>query len=342
MLFRFLWLILVLPFGAAAENWMDVAVQKELAPWEKRGVSTRAVEKTWKSCLSWPEFKRYQVVNGEILGPETTIKGLLRRIQSHYPLPDLDFIYYHQDVLSGRHVKLKDAAPIFVSAKKKSSDQAILFVDWYYDQENWTSLIAYMEEEREKSPWETKKEKLIWRGTPSDGYYDRNNWKKVPRGTLVSLGQGESARFIDTAFTGVHPWQTSDIDWFKRKIGLHPSLPISDHLSYKYQMIIDGITSPFEGMRWRLLSGAVSFRQMGENTMWFDEGLIPWKHYIPVERDLSDLIAKIYWATRHDDEAQIIAQNALDFAYESLMPESILLYCYKLLCRYAELQKNAK
>lgn len=52
----------------------------------------------------------------------------------------------------------------------------------------------------------------------------------------------------------------------------------------------------------------------------------PGEHYVPVKRDLSNLVAKIKWASRHDKEARRISKNGAAFARENLMPAHI--FCY--------------
>lgn len=47
---------------------------------------------------------------------------------------------------------------------------------------------------------------------------------------------------------------------------------------------------------------------------YYYEYLKPWNHYIPVQRDLSDLIEKTKWCLENYDEALKIAENAYQFA----------------------------
>lgn len=54
--------------------------------------------------------------------------------------------------------------------------------------------------------------------------------------------------------------------------------------------------------------------------------LEPYKHYIPIKKDLSDLVDKIKWAKENDEEAQQIAKKGQLFAFENLLPTNI--YCY--------------
>jgi hypothetical protein len=60
-------------------------------------------------------------------------------------------------------------------------------------------------------------------------------------------------------------------------------------------------------------------------TEFFFKHLIPWTHYIPVKRDLSDLIEKTKWILEHYDEALKIADHAHQFSQEHLTREA----CYR-------------
>ena len=62
----------------------------------------------------------------------------------------------------------------------------------------------------------------------------------------------------------------------------------------------------------------------------FYHELEPWEHYIPFNRNLSDLIEKVQWAIDHDDEAHQIARNGQAFARERLMPDKIFCYIQKV------------
>ena len=67
---------------------------------------------------------------------------------------------------------------------------------------------------------------------------------------------------------------------------------------------------------------------------WFYD-LVPWKHYIPIKSDLSDLRMIVKWCFENDKRANEIAANALYFAKNNLkrdhevgrIRESILRVC---------------
>lgn len=47
---------------------------------------------------------------------------------------------------------------------------------------------------------------------------------------------------------------------------------------------------------------------------------------MPVARDLSDLVRRVRWARKHDEEAKKIAENARKFANDNLLPQHIICY----------------
>lgn len=49
---------------------------------------------------------------------------------------------------------------------------------------------------------------------------------------------------------------------------------------------------------------------------YFHSGLVPWEHYIPVRRDLSDLVERHSWLLDNDSDALRIAGRAREFALE--------------------------
>lgn len=56
----------------------------------------------------------------------------------------------------------------------------------------------------------------------------------------------------------------------------------------------------------------------------------PWKHYIPVKEDLSDLLEKTKWVNDNYDEAVKIAKNAYTFAIENFTEDKISERIYEI------------
>ena len=63
-------------------------------------------------------------------------------------------------------------------------------------------------------------------------------------------------------------------------------------------------------------------------------------HYVPIARDLSDLIEKIFWAKENDEEARAIAAKGAEYARQRLMPANVLCYHAEMLKQWGEKSKE--
>jgi hypothetical protein len=70
---------------------------------------------------------------------------------------------------------------------------------------------------------------------------------------------------------------------------------------------------------------------------YFHDDLIPYKHYIPVKRDLSDLVEKTKWILENYDEASKIGKNARDFALNEFTADK---FSERILHVWKNLQNN--
>ncbi len=330
-------------------DWMNRRVSKEFALFEKQGISKDLLEKTWQVCQKKKEFLRFKIVDSKVYGPECKLKHLLNVLVQKFQVPDVDFIYYNEDRIRKSVFKRREfrkCAPIFVSAKHRLLDRAILFSDWVYDiddhERGWNFLIRKMNDLHHQCPWDQKKEVALWRGTPWDGknfgMYTFENWTTLPRGRMVFESR-KNPTLVDAVFSEYPSRCLDDVDRCQKEMGEIRFVSWEETLSYKYQMALDGVTCSFPATQWKLLSGCLTFKQESDDIMYFYDEMIPWTHYVPVRNDLSDLKEKIQWAKDHDEMAHQIADNARAFVLDHLMPEHILLYCYKCLVKYASLQK---
>ncbi|CAF3762581.1 unnamed protein product [Adineta steineri] len=112
-------------------------------------------------------------------------------------------------------------------------------------------------------------------------------------------------------------------------------IPMPKFFDYKYQISIDGTVASYR-FPYLLAGDSLIFKQTSSYYEYFYRDLIPNKHYIPVKKDLSDLIEKIQWAKTHDDEAQEIVKHAQRFTQHNLLPNHILCYHVQVLQEYAK------
>jgi hypothetical protein len=353
---KFFFLIFVLigaVFAADRSDWMDETIEQEFTRYLEKGICLEKLDKDWSKIKSRKEFGRYQVIKSKVYGPKSSIRDLLEVMVERYPVPDVDFIYYHGDIILTRDrkelgtynfQKKKFEAPIFVSAKEKWDDKRILFIDWYYYiKENgtgWNRLIQNINDYYIEYPWNAKREIALWRGASVDGIYELDSWTKFPRGYAVYLCQSVCPDLVDAGFTRYWKFTRKEDEMAMKKVmGLVAEISPVDQMYYKYLIDIDGVTCTYPSLQWKLLTGSCVLKQVTSDIMWFYKELKPWVHYVPLKEDLSDLPERVMWVRIHDAEAREIGENGRKFVLEHIMPEDIVLYCYKTLKKYASLQK---
>lgn len=362
-------------FDPAWEAWTDEQIRQDFAPYRDKGISLLDLEKTiawdWKWPPTYPKSSagaiRLRVVNSRIFmqrsrdpwGCLPSAVYVLEEILKRYPLPDVDFIYIDDD--GPAENPLVDQAgetppgPLLASVKAPLHHNVIRYHDWVTLNQYWPkehgALDMYLwsrvvENEVEPGhllhPWEMRENKLFWRGRAT-GTVPNDRFLEHPRIKLVCLAE-IAPHLIDAGLTGW--WENSFLkksleeDWapYSKPI-LQSPVRIQDHLGYKYQLVLDGSIATFPGFAWRLLSNSLTFKVESSLEQWFEGGLIPGEHYIPVKRDLSDLVEKILWAQQYDEEARKIAEKGREFILNQAMEEHVLRYCYKVLLRYAALQR---
>ena len=98
---------------------------------------------------------------------------------------------------------------------------------------------------------------------------------------------------------------------------------------YKYQLEIDGHVSPFR-LSFDMSYNSILLIVESEYKMWFSNLLKPYIHFIPIKKDLSNLISQIEWCKKNDDKCKVIAKNALEFYNNFLSKEGIFDYLQSL------------
>ncbi|XP_045412613.1 protein O-glucosyltransferase 3 isoform X2 [Lemur catta] len=106
---------------------------------------------------------------------------------------------------------------------------------------------------------------------------------------------------------------------------------------YKYQVNVDGTVAAYR-YPYLMLGDSLVLKQDSPYYEHFYLALKPWKHYVPVKRNLSDLLEKVKWAKENDEEAKKIAKEGQLTARDLLQPHRLYCYYYRVLQKYAEHQ----
>lgn len=332
--------------AATLPRWMHEQVAAELA-FFRDGITPQrltAAESFYASEYH-DHFVRYAVQSGR-LRPLTS--------QQHYPayiaerfrtmtavlealaptLPELDFILYLGDGLDGW--SRGSTAPVLTFSKRANVDASGLLIPDPLTLANSRELRREVEVGCAAHPWESRACVAFWRGTTTGGPFDLDSYASGVRFRLVARSQARPD-LVDALFTGFHS-VTPEVEALVRSHGwFGPYVEIIDHYRFKYQVLVDGFTSPWPRYFWGLHGDSAILKQESEQRGWFDAGVQPWIHYIPLAPDFSNLEDRILWARAHGDEVRAIAARARRFALADLSDAAMLGYMRLLLTEYAKL-----
>jgi hypothetical protein len=163
------------------------------------------------------------------------------------------------------------------------------------------------------TPWEQKKNAIVWRGAcTGTGSKNRGASQTGSRLTFVqkfALRNDESDSKINIGMIGsCSPFGIRlENKYFKKEMN------VEEMLSYKYLLSLEG-NDVATGLKWKLASSSVVFMPDPTAESFAMEGLLqPFVHYIPVQRDGSDLEKMIQWAEENDSKAKWISDQATEF-----------------------------
>ena len=195
---------------------------------------------------------------------------------------------------------------------------------WYRPPTDYSRLHA-------AAAWHQRIPKLYWRGTVA-------GWKSNSRGRLVILGRlhphlidALPQRLVNDAWT--EHVAESQGGWTDFSDAMRRGTPgnASEVFSYKYVINTHGNGNDWSNRFRSLLStGAAVFKQESSLYEFWEWGLKPWVHYIPVKRDLSDLPQLLQWAQQHDSEAKRIADAGVRYVESNVRYDDALCYWSEL------------
>ncbi len=340
-------------------DWVErqlAADFKEVSP-----VTAEALEKAYDVIMARiqePIFLyHYRILNNQLYKyvPEgcpfscrdTYYEKALKTLLSHIALPDLDFIICPMDgipeaIMDPQFYFMDDPksqVPILGQAKLKEplTRQIILIPDQLSLAHDWFFMIGEIQALNEKISWTEKKGKAFWRGRISDdvGPSSRLAVRYTPRLNICRVAK-QHPDLLDAASDY---WPHLEALVSQEGLQRYTELASKEeHLQYKYQPTLDGNMCTYPGFQWRLLSNSLTLKQQSDQVQWFYSALEPYKHYLPIANDMSDLPEKVQWAEAHEPEVLAMIANAQQFASNNLLYEDVYRYFYLVLQRYAKHQ----
>lgn len=166
--------------------------------------------------------------------------------------------------------------------------------------------------QKSRVPWEEKVDKAFWRGRDA----------RRERLQLVEMARNRPD-LINASLTNFFFFREEE-----KKFGKAPYISFFRFFDYRYSINIDGTVAAYR-LPYLLAGDSLVLKQESPYFEHFYKKLVPYEHFVPFKRDLSDLVEKIEWAKENEEEVQRIIRNANAFVNEQLMPRNI--YCYHLL-----------
>ena len=337
-------------------GWMQVQIREDFK--EVPVITSDAVESTYweiRERIGASRILHYRILDNKLYkfvgsrseyrGRDTEFEKALKTLLLQTEVPDVDFLYCPMDgvpelYMPKKFFLTKNQSPIFAQAKIAGSRFIALIPDHFSLSKDWEDISQEILALNKETAWEQKEESAVWRGGLTDLGLPNGLSESVsscPRYFISKLSNQYPAS-VDAGINWI--WNAGDpmVPILEKEQIVKGHLTKREHLLHKYLPVLDGHMCTYPGYQWRLLSNSAAFKQDSDQIQWFYAALEPYRHFVPIQNDLSDLLERIEWAKEHDDEVQAISANAQEFARNNLMIEDDYLYLFlalvhSLLCK---------
>jgi Glycosyl transferase family 90 len=259
------------------------------------------------------------------------------------------------------------SVPLFTTAARLDCNYTVPFPN-YYSQlmssgSEWDRLFELY---RERYAWDSKTPVVAWRGGMTG--IIRNATEKCPRWKMVqtvreieskrglSLRTSKKHTLFDVAITHLPPPARPFAQKIEVDVGKINSKEDSmDFIDFqKYRAILD-----IDGNSWSGRFGSLlclnsvilkvepafmeyfyyGYKNPHMKGTFINDSLQPWKHFIPVKADFSDLeeLAEFVLDPKNDEEILQIVQNANDWCRQKMIDESFAIDMLNIWERYVQL-----
>jgi len=215
-------------------------------------------------------------------------------------------------------------------------------------QKDLSDWDRYFHEHNTKYPWESKVRQVVWRGSlsaPNDDFQSVR-WRLCRLVTDLSVSNSkdkDAALLFDVGLVEI----PSRHDHLHLNVSLVGGLkdairPMHAYQQYKAILDVDGNSwsSRFATL---LCSSSIVAKVQPMHVEYFYPDLRPWKHYIPIQSDLSDLIEHVRFVLDDRNEATVraIIQNANDWCRTRLTHNATAAAMLDILETYANVLSSS-
>jgi len=274
--------------------------------------------------------------DGRVSGMRDDLEFLANQVE----LPNVEYIGWFHDGWGG--IALPDShnacLPIFVQEKTVNAEGIFTIPRSVQGFQREASMQRTAMRDN-AIPFESKIDKAFFRGSTTGGVYDLNNWRTFARSKIVQLSL-ENPEYIDARFTSVTQSASEELPEIMKKEGfLSDRVPHDEQWKYKLIIVPDGNSVPDRLLDF-LASNVVVLKQASDGQeLWYDQ-LVPYKHFIPFKRDISDLLEVVKTSLKNQSLLQYISARSTEFVLENLNPDAMQCYLVQLLHEYAEIYED--
>ena len=177
-------------------------------------------------------------------------------------------------------------------------------------------IFGAVQHESARWSWSGKDSKVI--------YADGKEWSSQMPGDTFRLGRKEIRKLAKE-----NPFD----------IVISKALPFENGSRFKYALYLDGVGPSFR-LQYLLLLGSVVFIPEMVIPNWPMALIRPYVHFIPVHRNLSNLMSQLRWAKSHDAEAKKIASASASFMKYTMHKENRWCAMHETVRAVAERQRG--
>ncbi|XP_032897594.1 protein O-glucosyltransferase 1 isoform X1 [Amblyraja radiata] len=309
-------------------------LEEDLLPF-RQGIS----EDMMAEILGQEVGTHYQIIKGQLYRQDSCMFPARCSGVEHFileiisDLPDMEFVLNVRDYPQAPKW-MKPVRPV-LSFSKTSEYNDIMYPAWTFWEGGpavwpiyptglgrWDLMTKDMKTSAEEWPWEKKVSKGFFRGS-------RTSSERDP---LILLSR-EDPLLVDAEYTKNQAWKSE-----KDTLGNPPAkeIPLVEHCKYKYLFNFRGVAASFR-FKHLFLCGSLVFHVGNEWLEFFYPQLKPWMHYIPVNRDLSDVRNLLQFVKENDQFAREIAERGHRFIQDHLRMVDVSCYWKRLLLEYSKL-----
>jgi len=175
--------------------------------------------------------------------------------------------------------------------------------------------------------WNLKLPVVYWRGSPTGIPLDADHEFFLARTAFNRRFHSAPGYDIAFALDAIPPYRP---DAFIKRHKWGPRIPKQDYGLYKYLMSMDGHTASW-GLIERLATGSLVFKQDSPFREHYYRLLVPYEHFIPVDKGFTNLESARLWALENDKKAGNIAQNALNLLKTRMRTQDVWCYVFRLI-----------